>query len=197
MIYYHCSPTAGLKTLEPRKPDSFQKPTCVYMTTLLPMALIYGVRNFEYTYGYTKNGQIYYDEYFPNALEVLYKGKSASLYRCAPHDTHTTKIPNEVTSNKCVPVLDEVLIPDVYEALLEQERLGTLVIHRYAELSDKMLDWIRRVEADEIRELDLLHKTGARTEYMKTHYPEGWAIAEEEERNLLHHSSAQNYNQFS
>ena len=90
-----------------------------------------------------------------------------------------------------------MLIPDVYEALLEQERLGTLVIHRYAELSDKMPDWIRRVEADEIRELDLLHKTGARTEYMKTHYPESWAIAEEEERNLLHHSSAQNYNQFS
>lgn len=190
MTYYHCSPTAELKTLEPRKPDAFQKPKRVYMTTLLPMALMYGVRNFEYTYGYTKEGQIYYDEYFPDALEILYKGKSASLYRCTPAHVSTTKIPNEATSEESVPVVDEVAIPDVCEALLEQERLGALVIRRYEELSGKMLDWIRRVEADEIREHNLLHTDGPRAEYMKTHYPESWAIVEKEERKLLYHGSA-------
>ena len=184
MVYYHCSPTVGLKTLEPRKPDSFQKPKCVYMTTLLPMALMYGVRNFEYTYGYTKEGQIHFDEYFPNALEILYRGKSASLYRCAPGNVNTTKIPNEVVCEECVPILSEERIPDVYEALLEQERLGALVIRRYGELSDQMLDWIRRAEANEIRELGLLHQDGPRAEYMRTHYPESWAIVEEEERKL-------------
>ena len=190
MVYYHCSPTAGLKVLEPRKPDSFQKPKCVYMTTLLPMALMYGVRNFEYTYGYTKEGQIYYDEYFPNALEILYKGKRSSLYQCAPGNVSITKIPNEVVSENRVPVINERIIPDVYEALLEQERLGALIIHRYEELSDKMKDWIRRVEADEIRELSLLHEGGTRAEYMRTHYPESWAIVEEEEQRLLYHGSA-------
>ena len=60
MAYYHCSPTSGLTVLEPRKPDVFDKAESVYMTTSLPMALLYGVRNFEYTYGYTKDGQIYY-----------------------------------------------------------------------------------------------------------------------------------------
>jgi len=184
MTYYHCSPTAGLKTLEPHKPDSFQKPKYVYMTTLLPMALMYGVRNFEYTYGYTKEGQIYYDEYFPNALEILYKGKSGSLYQCAPDNVSTTKIPNEVVSEECVTIISEIMISDVYEALLEQERLGTLVIHRYEELSDKMLDWIRRVEADEIRELDLMHAGGVRAEYMRTHYPESWAIVEKESNEI-------------
>ena len=182
MTYYHCSPTAGLTILEPRKPDSFHKPKCVYMATLLPMALMYGVRNFEYTYGYTQDGQIYYAEHFPNALELLYKGKNASLYQCAPDSVSTTKIPNEVVSSESVPVVSEVVIPDVYEALLEQERMGTLIIHRYNDLTDKMLDWIRRVEADEIREHDLLHKDGARSEYMKSHYPEIWAIVEAEEQ---------------
>ena len=57
MAYYHCSPTAGLTVLEPRKPESFEKPARVYMTTLLPMALMYTVRNYEYSYGYTKEGQ--------------------------------------------------------------------------------------------------------------------------------------------
>ena len=48
MAYYHCSPTAGLTVLEPRKPESFEKPARVYMTTLLSMALMYTVRNYEY-----------------------------------------------------------------------------------------------------------------------------------------------------
>lgn len=190
MAYFHCSPVGGLKVLEPRKPSSFQKPKCVYMTTLLPMALMYGVRNFEYTYGYTKGGQIYYDEYFPNALEILYKGKSASLYQCAPEDTAATKIPNEVVSETDVEVISELVIPDVYEALLEQERQGALIIRRYEELSDKMLDWIRRTEADEIRKYDLLHEGGPRAEYMRRHYPESWAMVEDEEARLLFHGTA-------
>ena len=49
MAYYHCSPTAGLTVLQPRKPVSFEKPARVYMTTLLPMALMYSIQNYEYT----------------------------------------------------------------------------------------------------------------------------------------------------
>lgn len=76
MTYYHCSPTGGIRVLQPRQPVSFDKPARVYMTTLLPMALMYTVSNFEYTYGYTREGQIYLEEYFPNALEILYRGKA-------------------------------------------------------------------------------------------------------------------------
>lgn len=179
MPYYHCSPTAGLKILEPRKPVSFNKPQLVYMTTLLPMALMYGVRNFEYTYGYT-DGQIHYDEYFPGSLEYLYKGKSASLYLCDPISVSSTQIPNEVVSGEKVAIIRELEIPDVYEALLEQARLGALKIRRYDELPEKALDWIRRAEANEIREHDLMHNPGPRAEYMKQHYPESWAIVEAE-----------------
>ena len=180
MIYYHCSPTAGLKTLEPHKPDSFQKPKYVYMTTLLPMALMYGVRNFEYTYGYTKEGQIHLDEYFPNALEILYRGKSASLYLCDPEKTETTRIPNEAVSESPVPVIRETHIPDACEALLEQERLGTLVIRRYHELPKAMLDWVRKAEAEEIRKANIIHTSGPMADYYREHYPESWAIVEQE-----------------
>ena len=112
MAYYHCSPTPGLTLLEPRKPKSFDKPARVYLTTLLPMALMYTVQNYEYTYGYTKEGQIHLDEYFPNALEILYKGKSASLYLCNPEKTETTQIPNEAISETAVPVIRETFIQD-------------------------------------------------------------------------------------
>ena len=182
-MYYHCSPIHRLKILEPRKPKNFDKPAQVYMTTLLPMALMYGVRNFEYTYGYTKDGQIYYDEFFPNALQILYVHKSASLYECLPEVTDTTRIPNEVTSVLPVKILREVFIPDVMQALLEQERLGNLVIHRFEQQPAKTLDWIFRAELEEIKKRNLLKTPGPMADYMKKYYPAVWAAAcQEEER---------------
>lgn len=183
MEYYHCSPVAGLTTLQPKQPESFEKPAGVYMTTLLPMALMYAVRNYEYTYGYTREGQIYLDEYFPNALEILYRGKQASLYRCAPGATHTTRIPNEVVSETAVEIISETVILDACEALLEQERLGTLHIRRYHELPPGTLNWIRQVQADEIRKGRLLYTPGEKADYYRTHYPESWAIVEQERPN--------------
>lgn len=56
MAFYHCSPTAGLTLLRPGKPPFSEKPSMVYMTTLFPMALMYGIKNYEYTYGYTREG---------------------------------------------------------------------------------------------------------------------------------------------
>ncbi len=177
MTYYHCSPTAGLSVLEPRKPETFEKPARVYMTTLLPMALMYTIQNYEYTYGYTKEGQIYLDEYFPNALEILYRGKSASLYICDPESTETTRIPNEVISEAAVPIIREVYIEDACEALLEQERSGALVINRYHTLTDRQLEWIRKTEAEIIQKNNLINKSGPMAEYYRTHYPESWADA--------------------
>ncbi len=182
MMFYHCSPITGLKVLEPRKPESFDKPARVYMTTLLPMALIYSIRNYEYTYGYTREGQIYLDEYFPDALETLYRGKSASLYICEPGNTERTRIPNEAVSETAVPVIEEIFIPDACEALLEQEKLGTLVIRRFHQQSPKKLEWIRAAEADSIREGGLLESPGLKADYYRTHYPESWAMVEGERR---------------
>ena len=178
MTYYHCSPIRGLTVLEPGVPKSFDKPAGVYLTTSLPMALMYGVRNFEYTYGYTREGQIYYEEYFPGALEELYRGREASLYLCAPRETVSTAIPNEAVSTEPVTVVEEIRIDDVCEALLEQERLGALVIRRYEELPPRMLEWIKQAEAEEVRKRDLVRRGGPMADYIRTHYPESWALAQ-------------------
>ncbi len=181
MTYYHCSPTAGIRLLEPRQPQDFDKPSRVFLATSLPMALMYGIRNFEYSYGYTREGQIHYDEYFPDALELLYRGKRASLYLCEPEQVESTRIPNEVVSETAVPVRQEIVIPDVCEALLAQEREGALRIRRYHELPPAMLDWIRKVEADTIRQQDLLRRGGPMAAYIRTHYPESWVLVEREQ----------------
>lgn len=176
-MYYHCSPTGGLTVLEPRKPELFEKPARVYLTKSLPMALFYGIRHFEYTYGYTGSGQIYFEEYFPQALEELYKGKSASLYLCQPKAVEPTRIPNEIVSSEPVTVLEERRIPDLLDALLEQEQTGALHIRRYHTLTQKDLDWIRHAEAEEIRRRGLLHTDTPMARWMQAHYPESWALA--------------------
>ena len=52
------------------------KPTQVCLTSLRAMALFYLIRNYEYAYGYTRQGKLSFDEPFPDALKKLYAGKS-------------------------------------------------------------------------------------------------------------------------
>lgn len=91
----------------------------------------------------------------------------------------TSRIPNEVISEKEVTVIEEITIPDALEALLEQERLGSLVIHRYHELTEKKLEWIKRVEADGIKKMNLIQTPGPMADYYRGHYPESWAMAQQ------------------
>lgn len=181
MIYYHGTPVTGLKCLEAAKPALFDKPARVYLTTLYPMALLYGIKNYEYTYGYTREKQIYFSEYFPNALETLYRGKAASVYICLPEAAEPGRIPNEYVSEQSVEILEEIRIPDVCEALLEQERLGNLIIQRYEQLPHQELAWIRKVEKEGIIKSDLLHKPGPMADYYRIHYPDSWEDAIKEQ----------------
>ena len=151
------------------------------MTTSLPMALMYAIRHFEYTYGYHwidgKPQGIYFEEYFPDALRVLYGGKPAWLYTCEAGHYETTKKPNEWISLAPVPVRGAAYIPDALEALLEQERTGQLEITRYPHMSEKALAWVRREEKATILKHGLLDKEDAFARFMKEKYPLSWADA--------------------
>lgn len=183
MELYHASPTAGLTVLKPSVTAYFGKPRQVCLAALKPMALLYGIKHFEYTYGYTRDGDLYYEEYFPGALEELYRGKGASLYRCSWREgMEKTQIPNEYVSAAEVPVEEEILVPDVYEALLEEERLGTIRIVRWPEVSEEARDRVRRMAMREILEAGLLGQDSPRACYMREKYPESWAMAQEEDK---------------
>ena len=106
MTYYHASPAGGLQVLELRKSPYFDKPTQVCLTSLRAMALFYLIRNYEYAYGYTRQGKLYFDEPFPDALKKLYAGKSGWLYTCEEGNYEKTEIPNEFVSSQPVRVLD-------------------------------------------------------------------------------------------
>lgn len=192
MKLYHVSPAAGLTVLKPSVTEYFGKPRQVCLTALKPMALLYGIRNFEYTYGYTKERELFYEEYFPGALEELYRGKSASLYLCAWREgMETTQIPNEYVSDSEVAVEEEILIPDVYEALLEEERLGTMRVVRWPEISEKRRQWIVKAEMEVILENNLLGRDTAMARYMREKYPESWKLALDNEKEKVDNEFAE------
>ena len=118
MTYYHASPTGGLQVLEPRKSPYFDKPTQVCLTSLRAMALFYLIRNYEYAYGYTRQGKLYFDDPFPDALKKLYAGRSGWLYTCEDGDYKKTEILNEFVSAQPVRIIGAEYIPDAYEAFL-------------------------------------------------------------------------------
>lgn len=181
MILYHASPAARLTVLKPSVSRYFGKPGQVCLTKSRAMALMYGIKHFEYTYGYAKDGRLIYEEYFPDALEELYRGRPASLYVCSWREgMEETQIPNEVVSAVPVAVEEEIFIPDVCEALLAEERNGALDIVRWPQLSSERRDWVTRVQAREILEAGLLDQYSPRARYMREKYPKSWALAQNE-----------------
>lgn len=141
------------------------------------------MRHFEYAYGYTRAGSIYYEEYFPNALREIYAGRSASVYRCAlDAGMERTQIPNEYVTTKPVPVLEEIWVPDVYEALIEQERKGALKIVRFEDMTAESRAWLLEAETQVILEHGLLYQDGPFARYLREKYPGSWALARKREK---------------
>jgi len=181
--YYHCSPVRGITALKPTTPVYFDKPVRVFLTDNLVMSLFYGIRHFEYTYGYNSKGQIYFMEHFPNALAKLYEGKKASLYVCEGNDNlEKTEIPGEYLSPIPVKVVEEIKINDLYEELLKQEKEKRLIIVRYEELNIANREWIVSAEKEVILEKGLLDQDTPFAEYMRTTYPESWSQAKKNKK---------------
>ena len=167
--------------LKPRVSHLFDNRQVVYMTSNLPMALMYCIRHFEYSYGYRwkdgRPGMIYFEEYFPDALAELYAGKSAWLYTCEAGDYETTKKPNEYISFHPVRVIQAERVPDALEALLAQEGAGQLEIVRYHQMDEKALNWVRQAETETILKHGLLDKNDGFARFMKEKYPLSWQDA--------------------
>jgi len=174
-IYYHGSKTPGIQTLYPNLSIHGEK--YVYLTTKKEVALMYTVNAIEsffekhnlvkpnqfhpwFPYGF-KHGILQINEYYPNAFEETYKGKSGYLYTCSEplHDiSNQTNIFCAITTKEKIEVLKETFIEDIYAELLELESKGLIMIKRYKDWTDKQLKGIEQSILDEIERLDLLNQ---------------------------------------
>lgn len=134
-IYRGCKET-GLKTMEPKLVNHGN--SFVYGTTDKIEAIIYSVKggNLNYTniYGYDDDGSRCLIERKTNCLEEIFN-KEGRYYILDDKDfIKHEKIgvgDNEYVSTKPVKVLEEIIIPNVWEYFKQLEKSGNFKIYRY------------------------------------------------------------------
>ena len=159
-MYYHASPSAGIKVLEPR--TSNHRIPLIYFSKKRENVLVYlsnAVERFCRETGFSHQGRwtkwasygfqggiLRLDEYYPNALEETYRGVSGYIYHAnaIQQADHDIAIPDAAVSAIPVPVDGVEFVPDAYDAILDAERKGLITVVRYENQSKVMLAWIRK-----------------------------------------------------
>lgn len=159
-MFFHASGTPGIQTLLPHVSNHGEP--LVYLTSKRENALVYlsnaverHCRSIGYqpaqpyykwcSYGFTQEGLLQLEEYWPNAFWETYAGVSGYLYAIsqAPRAEAMSDIPFAFTSSAPVPVTHCEYIPDAYDALCQAARDGLIAIKTFEELSPRMLKWIQ------------------------------------------------------
>lgn len=167
-MFYHASPTPDIGMLEPR--ISNHGVPRVYFSAKRENTLVYLSNAVEKTcrengfvhtgkwqkwasYGFTKDGLLRFEEYYENALVDTYGGVSGYLYTVEPSDAILpfANIRDAFYADTPIPVASCEFVPDALEALLAAEREGKIVILRYAQLPEKMREWLCCTTLDEYR----------------------------------------------
>lgn len=147
MTFYHGSPIGDLTELHPFLSEH-GKPY-VYFSTNPLVALLYAVKPVPkpfsfYPYGFDKQGNVVYSEYFENAFYELYKNKRGYLYECddLPNTDNQTSINSAITCTEPIKVSRVTEIPDLYEYFIKAQSDGSFCIKPKNEISEKEMCYI-------------------------------------------------------
>lgn len=156
-MLYHVSQKAGLKVLQPYV--SSHKKAYVYAIENMVTGLLFGAKqdDFDFIISTDENDRPVIYECYPDALKKIYQGESCSVYELSEEGfLHgMTSWEPELVCECEVEVLGEIVIKDLYERLLEEEKSGNLIIHRYEfcdqyrkKISEHIVDRFIRFEVD-------------------------------------------------
>ncbi len=160
-ILYHASPVPDIQILEPR--ISNHGTAKVYFSTKRENVLVYlsnaiekyckeqgfphsGIWQKWASYGFTKEGKMCIEEYYPNALKDTYQGVSGYIYSVTQQASCISlpDIPQAYYTDVPAAVNYCAFIPDAYDAILEAEQNGLLVIARYEDMNLVNKRWIEK-----------------------------------------------------
>ncbi|MCL2517854.1 MAG: PLP-dependent transferase, partial [Oscillospiraceae bacterium] len=139
MTFYHASNHKDLTEILPLSfPKSGDEKVC-YFTPSRNYALFY-LRDLEInavTGGVKDDGIIDYDEFCPNQLEILYKGRSGYIYSVENNSEITLGHTSGIwTATQPVPITAVEYIDDVYAEILKLIESGECKITRYEDWTD-------------------------------------------------------------
>lgn len=180
MKLYHGSCVGGIEYLEPRGYEG--KTPLVYLTDNEVLAAIYAHNplpppNGWFSYRFSSDGLLHYDEYFKSQLTEIYSGKRGFVYTIAADDLNFElkqhdKMRWVYTSEKPVLVSSCREVPDILSELLKCESEGKLKVHRYETIPKRVLKSIDNDMLAEIENNDLRSKPDdPYFKYIVEHFP--------------------------
>ena len=161
LMFFHASPVPHLKNLTPH--ISNHGTPLIYFSTKRENILVYLSNAVEKccresgfhhdgpwkkwgSYGFTKDGILVLEEYYPDATAETYRSVSGYIY-----STENVKdaislpdIPFTFTTSAPTIVNECEYVPDAYEALLRAEAEGRIILHSFSQNSREKLEWIYR-----------------------------------------------------
>ena len=170
MKLYHGTIVDKIQVLKRNSRD--KEKSVLYLTDNRAYSLFY-IRdpkvNFV-TCGVGEDGKVYYDEKFPNQLEVLYKGTSGYIYET---DVQAQKhhVCGIWLCNTDAWVSGVEYIPDVYQSIMEEIKAGNVVFTSYDMLTSEQ----KQMNHQGI--VDYLHRnilTTAQKAFYSNYFPKEW-----------------------
>lgn len=168
-MYYHASSVKGIKYLKPQI-SNHGKPL-VYFSVKRENTLVYLSNAVEkycketgYThsglwkkwgsYGFTQDGVLRLEEYYPNATFDTYKGVSGCIYstELLSDGQALEEVPFAITSEHIVQVQYCEFISDAYAEIMNAVEKGKIILQKYEDMSLSKLNWIRNCVAGEYRD---------------------------------------------
>lgn len=149
MTLYHGSPIGGISALCPRQ-SGHDKPY-VYLTNCPTLALFYAFNPIQrpggfFPYWFDKQGELHYDEYFPDQTRRIYASKAGWVYTMEAEGlSQLDKMHWVYLSETELPVSHAEFIPDLYAALLAAEKAGHLILHRFETLPKAQQEIHRKI----------------------------------------------------
>ena len=129
-LAYHCSPVGNIEKFEPKVSSHGKE--FVYATPYKTIAYVFGIEghnDFIVHPVVDKDGNMAIIEMCPDALDKYYKNKEAYLYTMNADDFKVrTQWQGEVCSDEPVRPLNVVHIPDLKQAIMQEQKNGNLEV---------------------------------------------------------------------
>ncbi len=155
-MFYHASPIAGIECLIPHVSEHSRGIPQVFFSKKRENTLPYLCNAIQKycretgflwdgpwtnwgPYGFSADGTLRLEEYYPDAAADTYRGVSGYIYRAArlPDAAVLPGIPDAFMSGQAVPVLGCEFVADAYAEILKAQREGKITLLRYEELDGR------------------------------------------------------------
>lgn len=158
-MYFHASQTANIEYLEPRVSNhgipliyfsTKRENTLVYLSNAIEKCcketgyVYHGKWKKWGSYGFTKEGVLRLQEYYPNATIDTYKGVSGYIYSATLIEDmeKQSDIPFAFVTKSRTKVEGVEYIPDAYDSIMESVKKGEIILQKYEDLSEASHQWI-------------------------------------------------------